>query len=248
MSLIVPAFIAGVLTFLAPCSLPLVPGYLAFIGGVSFTDLNDPEKAKRARRKIFLNGVFYVIGFSVVFIIFGSLFGLGGAALIHYRVWLSRIGGAFIILFGLFMMGFIKIPALLADRRPTWKHLTPGNPVSSLIFGATFAFGWSPCIGPILGSVLLLASTRATVGQGAFLLAVFALGLALPFLVIALGIGSATSFLKKLNRFLPALSIIGGLFLIFLGILILTNTFGVWVGIFYRWFSVLNYDRLLEYL
>ena len=195
-----------------------------------------------------MNGLFYVVGFSVVFILLGSLFGLGGAALIQYRIWLSRIGGVFIILFGLFTMRVVKLPALLIERRAELKHLQPGNPISSLVFGATFAFGWSPCIGPILGSVLLLASTRGTVGQGTLLLTVFALGLALPFLGIALGIGSATRHLARLNHVMKYVSAVGGVFLVFIGVLLLTNTFGVWVSIFYRWFNAFNYDRLLEYL
>src|SRR3989344_7045516 len=173
-SLIIPAFIAGILTFLAPCTLPLVPGYLGFISGVSANDLRDPTKAKVARRKIFLNGVLYVIGFSLIFIILGSLFGLGGAALIKYRLWLSRIGGIFVIFFGLFMTGVLKLPLLNIEKHfGNIKALKPGNPASSLIFGAAFALGWTPCIGPILGSILTLAAASATVGQGAFLLAVF---------------------------------------------------------------------------
>src|SRR3989344_2462110 len=115
-SLIIPAFIAGILTFLAPCTLPLVPGYLGFISGVYTNDLQDPSKSKLVRRKIFLNGVMYVIGFSLVFIVLGSLFGLGGAALFKYRIWLSRIGGGFVIFFGLFMMGVFELPFLNVEK------------------------------------------------------------------------------------------------------------------------------------
>ncbi|MBI3589036.1 MAG: sulfite exporter TauE/SafE family protein [Candidatus Liptonbacteria bacterium] len=248
-SLIVPAFIAGVLTFLAPCTLPLVPGYLGFISGVSTQDLQDPSKAKLARRKIFLNGVFYVLGFSSVFIILGSLFGLGGSALVKYRLWLSRIGGIFVIFFGLFMMGVLKLPLLNVEKRVgSIKALKPGNPISSLIFGAAFAFGWTPCVGPILGSILALAASSATVGQGAFLLAVFSLGLAVPFLIIAASIGSASSYLTKLNKYLNIISVIGGIFLVFLGILLLTNKLGVWISYFYRVLNFINYDRLLDHL
>ncbi|MBI2023902.1 sulfite exporter TauE/SafE family protein [Candidatus Giovannonibacteria bacterium] len=248
-SLIIPAFIAGILTFLAPCTLPLVPGYLGFISGVSANDLQDPNKAKIVRGKIFFNGVFYVIGFSLVFIILGSLFGLGGAALFKYRIWLSRIGGIFVIFFGLFMTGILKLPFLNFEKHLGGiKALKPGNPTSSLIFGATFAFGWTPCVGPILGSILTLAAASATVGQGAFLLSVFSLGLAVPFLIIAAGIGSASSYISKLNKYLNVVSIIGGLFLIFLGILLFTNKLGVWIAYFYQWFDFTNYERLLDYL
>lgn len=249
LSLIIPAFIAGILTFLAPCTLPLVPGYLGFISGISAQDLQDPLKSKSARRKIFLNGFLFVVGFSFVFILLGSLFGLGGSALAQYRVWLSRIGGVFVILFGLFMIGVLRLPFLNVEKNISGiKALKPGNPTSSLIFGATFAFGWTPCVGPILGSILTLAAASATVGQGALLLSVFSLGLAVPFLIIAAGIGSASNYIAKLNKYLNLISIIGGLFLVFLGILLLTNKLGVWIAYFYQWFNFINYERLLDYL
>jgi len=149
-ALIIPAFVAGVLTFLAPCTLPLVPGYLGFISGVSLEDLQDPLKARNVRRKIFINGVLYVIGFSAVFIVLGSLVGLGGSYLIQYRSIMSRIGGAFVILFGIFMLQMAAVyygdrfPALRKFRLPGMAWLTsehrlplvnklkPGKPVSSL--------------------------------------------------------------------------------------------------------------------
>jgi cytochrome c-type biogenesis protein len=248
-SLIIPAFIAGILTFLAPCTLPLVPGYLGFVSGVSVDDLKDPEKARSARWKIFKNGLLYVIGFSLVFIALGSLFGVAGAALAHYRIWLSRIGGIFVILFGLFMTGIINLNFLKTEkqfRAVGW--LKPGRPSSSFILGTTFAFGWTPCVGPILGSVLLLASTTATVGQGALLLTVFAAGLAIPFLAIAIGIGWATKHLKQITKHLEKVSIIGGIFLVFIGILLLTNKLGVWIGFFFQLLNFINYESLLDHL
>lgn len=249
LALVIPAFIAGILTFLAPCTLPLVPGYLGFVSGASLDDLKDPTKAARTRWKIFKNGLFYVIGFSAVFIALGSLFGLGGAALAAYRVWMARIGGVFVILFGLFMTGLFKPTFLQVEKQfhPN-SFLKPGRPVSSFLLGVTFAFGWTPCVGPILGSILLIASTTATVGQGAFLLTVFSLGLALPFLAVALGIGWSTKYLRDMAKHLEKVSIIGGILLIFIGILLLTNKMTVWVAFFYRFLNFLNYDRLLDYL
>lgn len=248
LSLIIPAFIAGILTFLAPCTLPLVPGYLSFISGVSGADLQDPNLAKRARRKIFYNGLLYVIGFSAVFIILGSLFGLGGAALVKYRIWLSRVGGIFVIFFGLYMLGILKLPFfqfLDAEKHIGGRWLKPGRPGSSFLFGSAFAFGWTPCVGPVLGSILLLASASATVASGAVLLAVFSLGLAVPFLLIAAGIGSVGGFFGKVSKYL---NVIGGLFLIFLGYLLVTNQFAVWLSYAYRIFDFIDYDKLLDYL
>ena len=248
-SLIVPAFIAGILTFLAPCTLPLVPGYLGFISGTSLEDLKDSDKSKKARRKIFVNGLFFIIGFSVVFIALGTLAGFAGAALVPYRLWLGRIGGLFVIAFGLFMLGALRIPVLSRDfRLPVAAILVPGRPANSLIFGSAFAFGWTPCVGPILGSILLLASTSVTVAQGAVLLAVFSLGLAVPFLAIAYGIGSAGAIISRAVPLLNAVSVIGGIFLILLGILLLTGNMAVLVSYGYTLFRFIEYDRLLDYL
>lgn len=251
-ALLIPSFIAGVLMFFAPCTLPLVPGFLAFISGVSPRDLKDSHISYRSRRIIFLNGVWYVLGFSLVFILLGVLFGLGGATLIHYREWLARLGGVFVIGFGLYLAGFSNLSFfrfLNKERRlHPGKLLKPGQPSSSFLFGATFAFGWSPCIGPILGSILLLAWSAATVWQGALLLIVFSSGLAIPFLLLAASIGTAVDKIKKVGKYLPVISKIGGIFLIFLGILLVFNKLDVWTATAFNWFSFLQYDKLLNYL
>ncbi|MBI3046651.1 MAG: sulfite exporter TauE/SafE family protein [Candidatus Harrisonbacteria bacterium] len=249
-SLIIPAFIAGVLTFLAPCTLPLVPGYLGFISGASLEDLKNPEKAKRARWKIFLNGFFFMAGFSAVFIILGTLVGFIGATfLAPYRLWLVRIGGIFVIIFGFFMLNIVKIPFLMGEKQFKAVGLfKQGKPINSFILGSAFAFGWTPCVGPILGSILLLASTASSALQGALLLTIFSAGLAVPFLLIAVGIGSASRYIKNISKYLNIISIIGGLFLIFLGVLLLTNKLGIWIAYLYRIFNFINYDKLLDYL
>ncbi|MCH7882848.1 sulfite exporter TauE/SafE family protein [Patescibacteria group bacterium] len=249
LALIIPAFIAGLLTFLAPCTLPLVPAYLGFISGVSLEDLKDPKKSRGARLKIFLNGIFFVFGFSLVFIIFGTLAGLVGIAFAPYRIWLTRIGGIFVIIFGLFMLNVIKIPYLSREKQfkvPTlFKR---GNSFNSLILGSAFGFGWTPCVGPILGAILLLASTSATASQGAFLLSIFSLGLAIPFLAIALGIGWASRHLAGLSRYLNVVSVIGGIFLILLGILLVTDNMALLVSYGFKIFRFIEYERLLDYL
>jgi len=249
LSFIIAAFIAGFLTFLAPCTLPLIPAYLGFISGVRPEDLQDPLLASAARKKIFLNGVLFILGFSAVFILFGTLAGFLGQSLVPFRIWLTRIGGAFVILFGLYMLGVFKIKLLQIDKRikiPSW--LTLGKPSSSLIIGGAFAFGWTPCVGPILGSILLLASTSTTALQGAFLLSIFSLGLAIPFLLIAIAFSSATKYIQKLSKYLSVVSIIGGIFLIILGVLLMTNNFGLLIQYGYQLFDFINYERLLDYL
>lgn len=249
-SLTIPAFIAGMLTFLAPCTLPLVPGYLGFISGASLDDLKDPEKANRARWKIFFNGFFFMLGFSAVFIILGTLVGfIGATLLVPYRLWLGRIGGIFVIVFGLFMLNVLKIPFLAREKQ--WKApalFERGKPINSFILGSAFAFGWTPCVGPILGSILLLASTSTSALQGALMLTIFSAGLAVPFLLIAIGIGSASRNIQNISKYLKVVSIIGGVFLIFLGVLLVSGNIGLLISYGYRLLQFINYDRLLDYL
>lgn len=253
LGLIASAFFAGLLTFLAPCTLPLVPGYLGFISGVSQRDLRDPQKLERVRPKILWNGLFYVLGFSAVFVLFGSLFGLTGGFFAAYRLWLSKLGGVFVVFFGLFMMGAFSLPgleALQVERRLRFRGaaLHPGNPLSSFVFGAAFAFGWTPCVGPILGSILTLAASTATVGQGAFLLAVFSFGLGAPFLLLAYFVSHAARWLARIFPYIHFVSFVGGAFLVFLGILLFTDQMGVWNEYFFRIFRGFDYDLLMNHL
>ncbi len=251
-SFIIPAFIAGLLTFLAPCTFPLVPGFLGFIAGVSAKELQGNHINSVSRKQVLKNGLMYVIGFSTVFILLGSLFGAAGSFLAPYRIWLARIGGVVIIFFGLYLTHLFDLKFLSFLSRQTslsfTKKLTPGKPLSSFVFGATFAFGWTPCVGPVLGTILLLASTSGKVWEGAFLLLVFSIGLAIPFMLLALGVGHAQAYVKKVSKVLHAISIIGGLFLILIGVLLVTDSFGVWIGMFYKHFNVINANRLLDYL
>lgn len=252
-ALIIPAFIAGLITFLAPCTLPLVPAYLGFISGTSAEELKDPKKVKQARGKIFLNGLFFMIGVTLVFVLFGTLAGLLGQALVPWRIWLTRIGGAFVIFFGLYMIGVLKIPFLTSLLGTDKKIKLPfrikrGNPLSSAVLGSSFAFGWTPCVGPILGSILLLASTSTTALQGGFLLFVFSMGLAVPFLIIAAGFGALSTKVAKITKYLRWVEIIGGVFLVALGILLITNNFTLLISYGFQLFQFINYEGLYDYL
>ena len=252
-ALIVPAFIAGVLTFLAPCTFPLIPAYLGFISGSSAADLYNPLKREGARRRIFLNGLFFLVGLTVVFVLFGTLAGFLGQTLVPYRIWLTRVGGTFVILFGLFTLGILRIP-FLTQFLSTERRIKPalifkrGTPLSSTVLGASFAFGWTPCVGPILGSVLLLASTTATAFQGAFLLFVFSLGLAIPFLFVAAAFGTVSSSIRRVAQYLRGVEIIGGIFLIILGALLITGNFSWLIAFGFKIFRFISYDKLLDYL
>lgn len=253
LTLALPAFIAGFLMFLAPCTLPLVPGYLGFISGVSLHDAKkDGEIALDIRRKIRINALFYILGFSLIFIAFGTLLsGLGRLGFGHYRLYLEKISGVMIIFLGLYMTHLFNLPFfrfLNTERHFSFtKRLAPGKPLSSFLFGATFALGWSPCIGPILGSILLLASTSGTLLQGALLLAIFSLGLAVPFFLAAVGIGQATRMIKHVSKYLSVISIAGGVFIAILGLLVVTGQMGLWTGFFFRIFHFIQYERLLDF-
>lgn len=245
LTLLIGAFVAGVLMFLAPCTLPIVPGYLAFIAGVPAGE----RQGRNARRQIFVNALAFVIGFSVVFIILGSFAAVIGALLGPWRLYLARIAGVVIILFGLTMLGVFEIPLLSGERRarlPKWLAL--GHPHSSFLVGALFALGWSPCIGPILGTILFLASASATALQGAVLLAVFSLGLAIPFLLCAWALGAAESFATRAGPLTQTLSMLGGIILVLLGVLMLTGNMGLLISWGYGLLNGLGYDRLLNYL
>ena len=241
-ALIIPAFVAGLLTFLAPCTLPLVPAYLSFISG-------SAKDSTPSRKKVLMNGLFFVLGFSVVFILLGVFAGILGGLFFEARIWIARIGGVFVILFGLMMLNILRIPALMSEKR---VHLTSpferGTPLNSGIMGIVFGAGWTPCVGPVLGSVLLLAGTRATALGGALLLAVFSLGLAVPFLLAALGLSRAERTIARFDRFLHVSSAIGGIFLIVLGVLLLTDNMNLLVSYGYRALQFLHYDAIINYL
>lgn len=245
------AFIAGLLMFLAPCTLPIVPAYLGFISGVSLKDLEklDGEERKKAQRRILFNGIAFVLGFTLIFVFFGVLAGLLGQALAPIRIWLTQIGGVFVIFFGLFMLGVFNLKFLQVEKRFKMpSFLKMGSPITSFGIGSAFAFGWTPCVGPILASILLLASTSSTALQGGLLLLVFSFGLAIPFLLVAALTSYASNFIQKGSRYLKWVSIIGGVFLIGLGLLLVTNNFGLTIQYGYQLFEFFNYDALLDYL
>ncbi len=224
-AIIISSFIAGVFTFFAPCTLPLIPAFLGVISGTKIEDLKNQELAGAARRRIFINAVFYVLGFSIIFILFGVSFTFLSHTL-GLKEWIQRLGGVMVIIFGLFMMGWLKLPFLDSEKQirvpQLFRHVSLFN---SFLIGALFALGWSPCVGPLLGSVLLLASTTSTVFQGTFLLVVFAAGLGLPFLLTALLIGKAFTVFGKWGRLLEVINKIAGIFLIFIGSLLVIGKF-----------------------
>jgi|SRR3989338_5446966 len=209
------AFLAGLVSFLSPCVLPLIPAFLAYLSGTT-TD------AAGARFKIFLNSFFFVLGFSTIFALLGVLLNTV-LENVSYSVqtWLSRIGGVIIILFALYILGLIKISFLEREHKFSVKKKFSIQYVTSFVFGAAFAVGWTPCVGAILGSVFALAVTKP--GLGFALLMSYALGLGIPFLLVGLFTGQALKLINKSTTFLKYFNIIVGILLLLLGILVFTN-------------------------
>ncbi len=230
--LVAPVFVAGLLTFLAPCTLPLLPGFLAFLAGGAAVG----QKNVRLERKFFVNVCLYVLGFSLIFIAFGVLAGFGGLWLLRSRTLLAELGGTLVAVLGLYMLlvssGFVSLPGLARDRRVRLGWLKPGEPLSSFLLGVTFAFGWSPCVGPVLGAALTLAAGRGTAGDGAVLLAVFSLGLAVPFVLVSLAAGWVLERIRHLGALLRWLNVVGGLVLLAVGLTVASGKFDAWVGWF----------------
>ncbi len=227
------AFVAGLISFLSPCVLPLVPGYVSLISGAGVEQLKLQEG--QLLRKVMLNSAAFIVGFSIVFITLGAISTEVGQLLAQYKSLLARVAGAVIILFGLHLTGIFQIKALLADTR---LHGLKGSSSAwgAFVVGFAFAFGWTPCIGPILAVVLGFAAAQDTVWKGIFLLAIYSAGLAVPFLLTSLGI---ERFLKFYNRFkfhMRAVEVASGILLIGLGILLVMGRFTLLSG----YFSFLN--------
>ena len=213
------AFGAGLLSFLSPCVLPLVPVYLASLYG---PELFEP-KAKRFRMPVFLHSLSFVIGFSIVFTLFGAGAGLVGFALSSHLALIRQIAGSLLIVFGLFLLAALKVPWLNFERRLAPSQGVTIGYLRSFLTGSIFSVAWTPCIGPILGGILSLALGSETTWHGAYLLATYSLGLGLPFLAVGAAFDSMTPLLKRIHRYSSVIYIVSGVLLIAVGILILTN-------------------------
>lgn len=241
------SFVAGLITFLAPCTLPLVPPFLGAIAGVNQKDLGDPEALFLYRHRLLRNAILYVLGFSIIFIVFGLAFTWIGTVLAA-RIWIQRIGGGALILFGLLVLGVLRPSWFVTEHRIRVPGmLGSGSGWHAFLIGILFALGWSPCVGPLLGSILFLASRSATVLEGAFLLAVFALGLGLPFIITAALIGRAITSFSRLDRAAKVLNVISGIFLVGIGALLVVDRFGFTFGLMQR-YLIDTFPRFEEFL
>ena len=216
---------AGVISFISPCVLPLVPGYVSFVSGISLSELAEQsgEEYRERRRRVVRNTLVFVLGFSIVFVAMGASATYAGQWLAGNRLWLSRIAGTVIVLFGLHVMGVLRIGFLNLEKR-LHTDREPVGLIGSFGIGLAFAFGWSPCIGPILATVLVLAAQRETVGQGIVLLSVYSLGLGAPFLLTGLAVNRFLSISRKIKARMRAIEIGSGALLIVIGALVFTDS------------------------
>jgi cytochrome c-type biogenesis protein len=221
------AFLAGIISFLSPCVLPLVPGYVSLISGTGVDELRSNEQ--RVMRRVMLNSITFILGFTVVFIALGAVATSVGQLTRQYYSILTRLAGVVIIIFGLHLTGIFKIKALYADKR---MHEVKGGSTAfgAFVVGFAFAFGWTPCIGPILATILAFAASQDTVMRGVMLLAVYSAGLAVPFLLTSLGVDRFLAFYTRFRRHLHTVEVVSGVLLILIGALVLTRHFTVLSG------------------
>lgn len=214
------ALSAGVVSFISPCVLPIVPAYLAYVGGVSFNELVVGSQ----RRTTVLNAISFVLGLSVVFILLGAAASAFGLFLLQHQVLFGRLAGIVIVIFGLHFLGVIRLPFLYREARIN-VNIQGGNLMGSFLLGLAFAFGWTPCIGPVLGSVLSLAAQENSIGQGTWLLAAYAVGLGLPFIIVAAFIEKSQGFIMKLTPWMKTIERSIGILLIIVGLMLVSGRF-----------------------
>ena len=217
------AFSAGLLSFVSPCVLPLVPSYISYISGLSIEQLSNAEERGRFRKEIIVNSLLFISGFSAVFISFGASASLVGQLLITYQDFVRKLGGVLIIIFGLYLLGILNLSFLATEKRFHFKS-RPAGYMGSVLVGVAFAAGWTPCVGPVLGTILLYASTTDSLLNGVALLSAYSLGLGLPLFLTALGVDRFLAYFKQVRAYLWGVSAVCGVFLIMVGVLIYANS------------------------
>jgi cytochrome c-type biogenesis protein len=231
------AFGAGLASFLSPCVLPLIPSYVTFITGMTLDDV------ARARRTALVHALLFVLGFSLIFLALGASATLLGRLLVTYRVWISRVGGVLVLIFGLYLLGVFNLGAFARERR---VHITdkPLGYLGTVVVGIAFGAGWTPCIGPILGSILTYAATQADVSRGVGLLAAYSLGLAIPFVLAAVAIERFVAVFQRMRSGMVWVSRISGALLVIVAVLMLTDYLTVITGVLQAWTPAALKSRL----
>lgn len=235
------AFTAGILSFASPCVLPLIPSYLTYITGLSFSQLESEHPNAKVRLTVLLHSLCFIFGFSVVFILLGAIAGIASSNIQYYLreglEWVEKIGGLLIFLFGIHMTGLFHFGVLLGDKR---VHLQkkPSGFIGTFVVGIAFAAGWTPCIGPILASILMMAASSGQIGEGVGLLAVYSLGLGVPFLLSGLLFHQFLTAFKRFRKYIRLIEIGTGVMLMAVGIMLMFNLLAQLTMFFYKWVPV----------
>lgn len=223
------AFLAGLAYFLSPCVLPLVPSYISYITGISFKELKEGRSKAKVRSATIVHSLLFIAGFSFVFIALGASASFLGQLLSGHIPVVRKVGGALIVIIGLFVAGWIKIPYLLREKHWRSSH-SPGGYFGSLLIGISFAAGWTACSTPVLSAILIYTGTAKSIQTGVNLLTVFSLGLAIPFFFASLAINSFLTFFTRIKQHLKTIEIISGIILIIFGLLVFTNYLSILSG------------------
>lgn len=233
------AFIAGLLSFLSPCVFPLIPSYIMYITGISYADLQAEHPSHLTRQKSILHSLFFICGFTAVFVLLGASATYIGSFLSEHAVIIRKAGGILLILLGIHVTGVLPIKFLLSEKKYSIKH-KPAGYAGSFLVGIAFAAGWTPCIGPILAAILAVAATEENVYQGIFLLLLYSLGLGVPFFLSALAMHNFLLIFNRFKKHIRTLEIFTGIFLIAIGVMIYTNwltRLSGYATVFYKWFE-----------
>ncbi|MDT8718648.1 cytochrome c biogenesis protein CcdA [Clostridium sp. 19966] len=219
------AFSAGLLSFLSPCVLPLIPAYISYLTESALSETGSCDKKKRTLNKAFG----FVLGFSIIFILMGATVTFLGKVLLVNQHWLRKVGGALIFLFGLHTIGLFKIKLFYREKR-FFKFSITADDFNPIAMGMAFAGGWTPCVGPILSSILIYAGNMDTVNKGILLLIFYSLGLAIPFILSAIAVESLTVCIRRYSRFIPIVSIFSGVLILIMGVMVFTNKINILSG------------------
>ena len=238
------AFSAGILSFVSPCVLPLIPSYMTYITGLSFSEIQEAHPGLKVRLTVLYHSLFFILGFSIVFIGLGALAGLASLQFQTFMreglIWVQRIGGIMVFLFGVHLTGLFHFGVLLGEKR---VHLQrkPSGFIGTILVGIAFAAGWTPCIGPILGSILaMVAGSSGGASKGILLLSAYSVGLGVPFLISGLLFHSFLNFFNKFRKHIRIMEIFTGALLMLVGVALFFNLFGKMSGYIYRWFPALG--------
>ncbi|MEO5894174.1 MAG: cytochrome c biogenesis protein CcdA [Vicinamibacterales bacterium] len=220
------AFAAGFLSFVSPCVLPLIPGYVSFVSGLTLEEMRGDTAVTNARRQVLVASLWFVLGFSLVFIALGATASVIGKVILQNQPILSKVAGAILIVLGLHTMGVFRLRFLESEKR-VHTQSKPRGPLGAVLVGVAFAFGWTPCIGPILGGILTIAGSRETVAEGVQLLAVYSMGLGIPFLLTAMAINQFFAASARIRKYYHAIEIISGALIVVIGLLIFFDQFTI---------------------